>query len=377
MLENKLLLIPILAIITGVPVVIWFTLFFKQSNISKWVLILIFFLGTLTAPTLLGIQYLWQIFPQFDVASLIEISITKVSLMYTVLFVFFGMMEEVIKHFVVRIVDKKTTAIKTVNDALRFSILAGLGFSFAENIYYLYSLWNNIGIGELVGIFLFRSAFTMCAHMIFSGIFGYYFGISKFSIDIAKQNELSGEKSTAARVISKFFGTNLLIGYREKTILKGLFISIGLHACFNFLLQFNVIIPVVLFVILGYLYLRYLLKSKAGHLVLFTDISEKKSSMLAKKDEEVVLELLGMWFKEKRYVDVIHVCERLLQRDQDNNVVKLFKAKALDKIENKNVYKKILETIFENKNEEKNKDKENPPTDNKNLLTKYIEQKKG
>jgi len=161
MLENKILLIPILAIITGIPVAIWFALFFKQSDIKKWILVLIFFLGTLTAPTLLGIQYLWQIFPQFDVATLIETSITKISLMYGVMFAFFGMMEEVIKHFVVRIVDRKTVAVKTVNDALRFSILSGLGFAFAENIYYLYNLWNNIGIGELLGVYIFRSAFTM------------------------------------------------------------------------------------------------------------------------------------------------------------------------------------------------------------------------
>lgn len=368
MFENKILLLSISALVTAIPVAIWATLFLKQSSASKLTLILVFFLGTLTAPALLGLQYLWQIYPQFDIATLIETSIAKVSLMYAVLFMFFGMMEEVIKHFAVRIIDKQSVAVKTISDALRFSILAALGFSFSENIYYLYSLWGQMSTGGIVGIYVFRSIFTMCAHMIFSGIFGYYFGISKFTIDITKQEELTGGRSTTAKIISKLFSIPYQEAYKEKTILKGLFLAMGIHAVFNFLLQFNNIIPVMLIVVIGYLYLRYLLKRKAGHLILLTDISETKKSMLAKKDEDVVMELLGMWFQDKRYVDVIHVCERLLQRDPDNNVVKLFKEKALDKIEDKNVYKQIIQSIFKNKEE--------ISQDDKNILTKYIEQKK-
>lgn len=367
MLNNTAVIIAISTVIAAIPAAIWGYLFFKETTIKKFHLIILFFLGILTAPALLGIQYLWQIYPTFDLAYLIETKISQMSLMYAALFTLFGAMEEVIKHFAVRIIDKKTVAIQTINHALRLSILSGLGFAFAENIYYLYQLWGNLSTGELMGVYIFRSVFTMCAHMIFSGIFGYYFGVSKFSIDITKQQRLTGKADLSTRILSKLAKMPIPKAHREKTILKGLLIALFMHAAFNFLLQFNVMIPVIIFVVLGYLFLRYLLKRKAGHLVLLTDVSEKQESMLAKKDEEVVLELLGMWFKDKRYVDVVHICERLLERDPDNNVVKLFKVKALDKIENKNVYKKVLKSVLRSKDE--------LSTDDRNIISKYLEQK--
>lgn len=364
-MDNNILILGISALMAAIPVAIWIPLFFKQSGISKLTLLFLFFIGILTAPALLGIQYLWAIYPTFDVATLIQSSITKVSVMYIILFTFFGMMEEVIKHFAVRIIDKRTLAVKTVNDALRLSILSALGFSFAENIYYLYQLWSSLSAGELLGVYVFRSGFTMCAHMIFSGIFGYYFGISKFSIDITNQEKLVGKEDIMARFLSDLTNKPLAEGYKEKTIFKGLLIAVILHAIFNYMLQYNVLIPVIMFVVGGFLYLRFLLKRKVGHLVLLNDISEKKRSLFAKRDEDVVLELLGMWFKDKRYVDVIHICERLLQRDPDNNVVKLFKAKATDQVEGGSAYQKILTTLL--------KDKDDLSTRDRSVIDKYLE----
>ncbi len=88
---------------------------------------------------------------------------------------------------------------------------------------------------------------------------------------------------------------------------------------------------------------------------------------MGKKDEEVVVELLGMWFNEKKYVDVIHICERLLQRDPDNNVIKLFKAKALDKMDEKSTYREILNTVV--------KTKEDLSENDQSVISKYIAQK--
>ena len=148
-------------------------------------------------------------------------------------------------------------------------------------------------------------------------------------------------------------------------VLKGLFIAISLHVVYNYLLQFNIVLPIIGFVIAGYIYLQYLLSRKAGHLILTTDISSKKPSTIAKKDEAVVMELLGLWFQEKRYVDVIHICERLLERDPDNNVVKLFKANAIDKMDDKDTYKTILKTILHH-----NKDLDQ---NDRSILSKYID----
>ncbi|MDD3862048.1 MAG: PrsW family glutamic-type intramembrane protease [Candidatus Gracilibacteria bacterium] len=331
------------------------------------VIILVFGLGCLTAPFLLGIQVLWEKFPQFDLSHFIEASFSMQSAKYIMLFVLFGAMEEIIKMYVVYFVDKKTLLIRTIGDAIKYSLAAALGFSFAENVYYLYQFWPQINLGELTGMYLFRSVFTACAHMIFSGIFGYYYGIGKFSIDITTQQKLAGESYKTTNFISKIFNISLSHAYQQEMVIKGLFIAIAIHAFYNFLLQFNIVFPIIILVAIGYMYLQYLLSRKAGHLILATDISSKRRSSIAKKDEDVVIELMGLWFKEKKYVDVLHICERLLERDPDNNVVKLFKAQALDRMNEKDTYKKILETVI--------KSKESLSEDEKVVISRYTEQK--
>ncbi|MEK7673347.1 MAG: PrsW family glutamic-type intramembrane protease [Patescibacteria group bacterium] len=367
MLENPLFLLGVSTIFAAIPVGIWFYVFLKKEEKSKKTIAFIFFLGCLTAPALLGIQYAWDIFPQFNLARFIEDNISSQNTMFVATFVLFGGMEEIIKHYVVKQVDKRTLLINKINDAIKYSVTAALGFSFVENVYYLYQWWPVISNGELIGMYIFRSIFTSCAHMIFSGIFGYYYGVSKFSIVINKQQELTGKTKLSDRIISKLFGVPLSESYREKTILKGLTIAIVMHAIHNYLLQFNFIPPVIIFDVLGYLYLRYLLVRKAGHLLVNEDLSIKHKSTMAKKDEDVVLELLAMWFQDKRYVDVIHICERLLERDPDNSVVQLFKARALDSIDEKDTYKKILNTVIKTKKDLSQNDK--------NIISKYTVEK--
>lgn len=140
-----------------------------------------------------------------------------------------------------------------------------------------------------------------------------------------------------------------------------------MHTIFNYLLQFNIIYPVIAFVVCGYMFMQYLLKRKAGHLILLDDPSKKRMSTMVKKDEEVVVELLGMWFKDKKFVDVIHVCERLLERDPDNSVVKLFKARAMDKMEDSDTYKKILNTVVKTNDDLSERQK--------NIIDKYTREK--
>lgn len=367
MLKNPIFLLGISTLFAAIPAAIWLYIFLKKEKKSKKIIAIIFGLGCLTAPALLGLQYLWDIFPRFNLAALIEENIQTQSKMYIAMFVLFGALEEIIKHYVITIVDKRTVLIKTIGDSIRYSLVAALGFSFTENIYYLYQFWPSISTGQLVTMYIFRSIFTACAHMIFSGIFGYFYGIGKFSIEIVKQQKLIGKINKATEFTAKLFNLPLTHAYQQNMVVKGLFIAIFMHAVYNYLLQFNIMIPVIIFVILGYLYLRYLLSRKAGHLILSTDISTVQKSTLAKKDEDVVVELLGMWFKDGKFVDVIHICERLLERDPDNNVVKLFKAKALDKMDAKDTYKNILGTVLKTKDDLSEKQK--------NVISKYTEEK--
>ncbi len=399
MLSNPTFLLTISAIFAAIPAAVWLYIFFKKSEQGRGIVALIFGLGCLTPPSLLILQWLWdppietleqglfqlpfsdkiiqiphifqqilEITSKFNLSKFIETNITGENSGFIAMFILFAALEEIIKMYVIISIDKRTLLIKTLGDSIKFALASALGFAFAENIYYLYQYWPTISTGDLVNMYVFRSIFTACAHMIFSSIFGYHYGIGKFAIDITAQNKITGSSSsTFEKIISKVLGLPLSQAFQQKMALKGLVLAISIHATYNYLLQFNKMLPVIIFVILGYAYLRYLLSRKTGNLVLTSDISIKQKSTLGKKDEEVVVELLGMWFNEKRYVDVIHICERLLERDPDNNVIKLFKAKAMDRLDDKDTYKTILSTVV--------KTKDDVSTDDKNIISRYITQK--
>ena len=368
MLENPLIRLIIFTLFAAIPIVIWLVTIFKKEENNKKVMLLVFGLGCLTAPALLGMQILWERYPQFNLVAFIEREFQTYTLITILTLLLFATLEEVIKLFMVKSVDKKTLLIKQINDAIKYSIASALGFSFTENIYYLYSYWGSLATGEIIGLYIFRSIFTTAAHMIYSGIFGYYYGIGKFSIQINEQKEaLTGKKDRIGTIIAKLFNLPLSEGFRQKLVFKGFLLALLMHFSINLLLQYELTIAVIVLNVLGYLYLQYLLKRKAGHLILATDISDKQQSRIAKKDEEVVIDLLALWSKDKRYVDVIHICERLLERDPDNEVVKIFKAKAMDAMDQKSIYKKILGAMIKTKDDLNESDK--------NIINKYTSEK--
>lgn len=342
-------------ILALVPVGIWIYILFNDRKHEKGWLSLMFSGGILAVLIVFALQFFWAYFPELDPFLWIDKNVDDPIYYYAWLFVFVGILEEIVKQLMVRYVDSKRILIQTINDSIRFSIAAALGFAFAENIIYFHTVMIAASIQEVIVTFLFRSIFTAAAHMMFSGIFGYYFGIAKFTLEITEQKEWQKKVNFGVQALSKVFRMPLAQAFREYKILQGLVIAIVLHAIFNYLLQMNYILPVIGLVLAGFLYLKYLLDRKAGSLILVTDISEKRKSKMGRSDKEVVLELLGMWFDKKKYVDVLHICERLLERDPDNNVVKLFKAQAMDKLDANNPYRKALDVVFGKKRNEKEK----------------------
>lgn len=374
-------------ILALVPVLIWLYIFFKDKNHNKLTLVLIFSGGILATFAVFAIQWFWDYVPEIDPFRWVEKNISDPTYYYVSIFVLVGILEEIVKQGMLRYVDTKTVLIQTINNSIRFSLAAALGFAFAENIIYFKTVIINSPIQEVIVTFLFRSIFTACAHMIFSGIFGYFFGIAKFSIDVSRHQHWQGKIYFGVHVIGRIFNIPFAQAFKEYKILQGLFIALVLHAIFNYLLQLNLIIPSILLVVAGYLYLVYLLRRKAGNLILITDIDEKRKSTINKRDEEVVLELLGMWFDQKKFVDVLHICERLLERDPDNHVVRLFHAKAQDKIDKEDPYNKALNAVLGKNRSDKDvntinyyrqkleADKKNLSEKQKNRLFKIVQKK--
>ncbi len=335
-------------ILALIPAIVWLSVIFRKTK-RKWLQVLIFLGGTLTVIPVFILQYFLNFFPQFDVSNFLQAQIHDQNLDLIILFIGVGIIEELVKQSILRFIDRRYLLIQTINESIQFSLVSALGFSFIENILYIYNIWTGIGVQQLFIAYLFRSIFTTCAHMIFSGFFGYFYGIAKFSFNIQEQSKWAGKKLYISRFIGKIFNMPKSQALKEQMILKGLFIAICMHAIFDFLLQLNQILPVVIFTVIGFALLINLLRKKAGRIVMTSDFNEEKTSTMVKTDEEVVIELIGMWFQEKKFVDVIHVCKRLLERDPENKVVQLFKAQAIDKMDKNNIYSKILQTIFPNK----------------------------
>lgn len=313
-----------------IPVFIWLHLIRREGE-EKGLYIKTFLLGTLAVipPFVLILVFEW--WPQLNIYSLITNSVREVALAVLFTNVIVGIIEEIAKNMIVRVIDKRHPEyIQNISAALRLSICAGLGFAFAENIFYFYNIWVSpeFGVQDLFATFVFRSAFTMLGHMVFSGIFGYYFGLGKFSADIVEHARWAGTGMHLTRFIARLAGTMSFKVLREQKNILGLFIAMAMHAGFNAALDLQHKLIPIFIVAGGAAYIAYLLQRKTGHLLF--SLTKRRKSTMAPRDQDVVMELLGMWMKEGRLEEVIQICDRLLMRDPDNNVVKMFRAKAGD-----------------------------------------------
>ncbi len=189
-----------------------------------------------------------------------------------------------------------------------------------------------MGNSEFVDIFvivIFRSIFTICAHLVFSGILGYYYSIAKFADPFIEQERWEGRKYRLIEFLNTHAGIPKSVLYRKLKILQGVLLAAVTHAFFNYLLDFRQLHYAILLVVVGFIYVYYLMTRKAGHLLL--GYTKQRKSLMAPRDEDVVVELLGMWINEGKFAEVESICKRLLQQDPDNKVVKIFLAKAHDK----------------------------------------------
>ena len=220
------------ALLAALPALLWSYVFLNRRDKNFKIYIWVFLLGTLTVFPILGYQYVYQSVvgnTAYDFIPGLKGSLT-LNQWYVVLYMFVGITEEIIKFFIVKIADKKyPQLILTLADSLKLGILAGLGFAFAENIIYFVRIWTRSGFDGLMGPFIFRSIFTVCAHLIFSGIFSYFYGVSKFAKDFIDFEKWKGEKTTIVDYYK----------FKKKNVYKGLLLAMILHAIFNTMLSIS------------------------------------------------------------------------------------------------------------------------------------------
>lgn len=253
------------------PAFLWGYIFFIKKPEDKKLTILTFLTGSLAVFPILFYKHLWEYFPwinAFNLADLFKedrIGITmliNIPLSVIITFMIVGLIEETAKMIAVKIVDDGK--FRSIDDAIEFFIIGALGFSFVENILYFYNIWSNYGTYEIFLPFLFRSSFSTFAHLVFSGILGYYYGIAYFSTPVY-QEEVRQNRHPILKTLHKYTrikGESLF--HREK-LLEGMLIAIGLHAIFNIFLEINLTILIAPFLIGGYITLNYLFAKKENH----------------------------------------------------------------------------------------------------------------
>ena len=164
---------------------------------------------------------------------------------------FLSIIEEYIKHLMVRFVDDKK--IKDVDDAITLSIMVGLAFSLIETFIYAYM------VGDM-SLIIYRAFLSMPVHLVASGVFGYFYGLAHFAKPLVKAD--GGEKTY--RINLKWLHKILILKkstiYEEEKIVEGLFLATFFHAVCNVLFELNVAFIVVPILILGLLALSYLYK---------------------------------------------------------------------------------------------------------------------
>jgi len=254
-----------------VPVCIWGYIFYKKDPQSRRLVFLTFAAGAIAVLPILLYKYLWTYFPwinAFNFADnyknhVIMISeLIKIPVSVVITFMIVGLIEETMKMFSVKIVDDDE--FKDIDDSIEFFIIAALGFSFTENILYFYNIWTTHGGDNLFLPFIFRSTFSTFAHIMFSGIFGYFYGIAHFAKPIL-QEEIRAKRHLWTIWLHKLFNLRKEKMFHQEKVLEGLLVAIGLHAVFNIFLELNMVVAIAPFLIGGYLVLNYLFNKKENH----------------------------------------------------------------------------------------------------------------
>jgi protease PrsW len=135
-------------------------------------------------------------------------------------------------------------------DGIVYAASLGIGFAFAENCWYFFSLASNTQEGNFFWLFFFRSAGTMLAHALFSGVFGFLWAYAFFSQQITPKHSFS-----VLKIWQSFFRTirlHILFSHilssrpslhgheKAELVREGLFLAIILHSIFNIALDFSI-----------------------------------------------------------------------------------------------------------------------------------------
>lgn len=254
-----------------VPAAIWCMLFLRYHRERMSAVCLVFLAGMLsTVPILFydtlvrrGVEmqfFLFRIKPEsfnvtaqnFVTGQLAGGGQTTSLLMATFLsFVFVGLIEEVSKYWVLSRSARQIFV--SIDDVMQLSIIAAIGFAFAENIinpvyfssfvreYLLHGAAPDVG-GFLSNV-LGRSVLTSMVHIVSTGVLGYFLGLAIFAGPVLAERHASGRTYRVLAVLHRMLRLREVSIFRVQMLATGLLSAVLLHGLFNFLVTLPEILP--------------------------------------------------------------------------------------------------------------------------------------
>ncbi|MCF7917678.1 PrsW family intramembrane metalloprotease [Candidatus Gracilibacteria bacterium] len=180
-------------------------------------------------------------------------------------FVVVGMLEEFIKHLVLRFSDEEK--INSVDDALSYAIIIALGFAFIENILYFHNFTQNTGSSfqQLTIFFFLRSTVSVMAHVCFSAILGYFYGVARFSETIY-QEEVLQHRHPLIHWIHRIIHLRGSVLFHDEKMMEGMLLAMVAHAVFNSFLEFGRVSLLIPFLLILFFLVLNLFHRKKVHL---------------------------------------------------------------------------------------------------------------
>ncbi|MCT4592101.1 MAG: PrsW family intramembrane metalloprotease [Candidatus Gracilibacteria bacterium] len=232
-------------ILALIPSIVWAFIFCRKHKERAGVVLWTFFVGMLSAVIVLAYQYFWGTkfnLGFFSVEALnfaenIDSNFTNSILVSFLVFMSVGLMEEYLKHWVVKKADHDF--FRSVDDVIELSIIAALGFAFLENVGYFFRQILTTGGEGVMGLFLIRSTLVVFIHILCSGIYGYFYGRGYFSKPIYEDEKLHGKKLYIPKIMHKLFHFKEEVVYHDEMTSLGLIVSVLLHGFYDFALDIN------------------------------------------------------------------------------------------------------------------------------------------
>ena len=259
-------------LVAAIPAAIWCILFLKQHKNKITTVVLTFFAGMLsTAPILFydhvvrsGYDlhfFLFRITPEHFMRSSKtfvthaltgQSGVISASVAATIVsFILVGVIEEWSKHWVVKKSDRATFS--SITDVIQLSVIAGIGFAFAENVInpsYFIAFIKDYLIRPQVPQFLpflgsvfGRSIITNMVHITCSGILGYYYGLAFFARPVMEDDRAQGKRHHLVSFIHKTLRVRRVLVFKHVAMMQGLVISMGAHSLFDTMVSLPEVLP--------------------------------------------------------------------------------------------------------------------------------------